>query len=102
MTKQIGAAVTSRFGIRIKTASIQGHGLGLFATKAFKKGDDIAPYAGDLTLGNNNDGRSAYILGLRIKGSGQWMRRGRMQATDVGRTTNAESRRETGTALWSR
>ena len=67
-------------GTRIKAAS---HGLGLFATRAHKKGDDVALYAGDLVRGRDPTVGGPYFLELRMLGGG---------AIDAARTNAGDGR----------
>ena len=70
-------------GTRIKAASVRGHGLGLFATKAFREGDFIADYSGDYVAGPDGTVGGAYFLNLRVRGGA---------AIDAARTNSGDGR----------
>ena len=69
-----------RHGIRIKPST---YGLGLFATRAHNRGDDVAVYSGDLVRGRNTEEGGPYFLGIRMRGGA---------AIDAARTNTGDGR----------
>jgi hypothetical protein len=52
-------------GVRIKTSTIPDAGLGLFATKEFHRGENIAPYSGDIIPEDDLDAGDLYALQIK-------------------------------------
>ena len=70
-------------GTRIKAASVRGHGLGLFTTRAFRRGEILADYSGDYVVGRGDDVGGPYFLNLRVRGGA---------AIDAARTNSGDGR----------
>jgi len=70
-------------GTHIKAASVKGHGLNLFTTRAFRKGEVLADYSGDYVVGRGDDVGGPYFLNLRVRGGA---------AIDAARTNSGDGR----------
>ena len=73
--------------MRIRPATVQGHGKGLFAARDFKKGEVVAHYTGDYVdteWVEDNADKTQYVLELSEVAGGTYI--------DAARTNSAEGR----------
>lgn len=59
---EIALAELKQFAVQVQLSTIAGAGLGLFATRDFKRGDVIAPYSGELVSNDTDAANDNYIL----------------------------------------
>lgn len=74
-------------GLRIKTSNIPDAGLGLFTTVDRRKGEDIAPYTGDIVVNPPDNWGGDYVL--QVKKNPPTFIDGRRTNTGEGRYANA-------------
>lgn len=78
-------------GLRIKESEIQDAGLGLFTTKERKRGEDLAPYTGDIVV--SHDAQYGGDYALQIKKNPPTFIDARRSNTGEGRYANAQRER---------